>query len=380
MKRKIIVHVLLLCLLLLTACGQQMTQTNEQKIQKTGSMELEYANQFQVDYYEGGYAHIMIEDGNDYVLIPENAKDTDLGFADATLLHAPLDSVYLAATAAMDLFRQLDALDAIKACSTKAQDYEIPEARERIEKNQILYVGKYSAPEYEMLLGMDCRLAVESTMIYHAPKVKEQLEELGIPVLVERSSYESHPLGRLEWIKLYGLLMGKQDEAEHFFDAQANAVRDLTKQLEDQKDTDSHPKVVVFYVSSNGYLNVRKPGDYLTKMIAIAGGEYALAGLEIDEENALSTINITWEDFYKEAVDADILVYNGTIDGGVKDLDDLISKNALFEDFRAVRQGQVYCTNMNMFQETGKIAEVIQDFHHIIEGNDSGCSYLKKLR
>ena len=296
---------LLLCLvLLLPACGQQMTQTNEQKIQKTGSMELEYANQFQVDYYEGGYAHIMIEDGNDYVLIPENAKDTDLGFADATLLHAPLDSVYLAATAAMDLFRQLDALDAIKACSTKAQDYEIPEARERIEKNQILYVGKYSAPEYEMLLGMDCGLAVESTMIYHAPKVKEQLEKLGIPVLVERSSYESHPLGRLEWIKLYGLLMGKQDEAERFFDAQANAVRDLTKQLEDQKDTDSHPKVVVFYVSSNGYLNVRKPGDYLTKMIAIAGGEYALAGLEIDEENALSTMNIQMETFYQTAKDA----------------------------------------------------------------------------
>ena len=39
-------------------------------------------------------------------------------------------------------------------------------------------------------------------MIYHTPEVKEQLEDFGVPVLVERSSYENHPLGRMEWIKL----------------------------------------------------------------------------------------------------------------------------------------------------------------------------------
>lgn len=50
---------------------------------------------------------------------------------------------------------------------------------------------------YETIVSSSCELAVESTMIYHTPEVKEQLERLGIPVLVERSSYESHPLG--EW-------------------------------------------------------------------------------------------------------------------------------------------------------------------------------------
>ena len=32
-------------------------------------------------------------------------------------------------------------------------------------------------------------------MIYHSPEVLEQLERLGIPVLVERSSYETLPAG-----------------------------------------------------------------------------------------------------------------------------------------------------------------------------------------
>ena len=64
------------------------------------------------------------------------------------------------------------------------------------------YAGKYNAPDYELILSKACDLAIESTMISHSPEVKEQLEQLGIPVLVERSSYESHPLGRMEWLKL----------------------------------------------------------------------------------------------------------------------------------------------------------------------------------
>ena len=41
--------------------------------------------------------------------------------------------------------------------------------------------GKYSAPDYELILVQGCDLAVESTMIYHTPEVKEQLEQTGHP-------------------------------------------------------------------------------------------------------------------------------------------------------------------------------------------------------
>ena len=77
----------------------------------------------------------------------------------------------------------------------------------------MLYAGKYRMPDYELILSKGCDLAIENTMIFHDPEVKEKLEELGIPVIVETSSYESDPLGRLEWIKLYGALFGKEKEA-----------------------------------------------------------------------------------------------------------------------------------------------------------------------
>ena len=94
----------------------------------------------------------------------------------------------------------------------------------------IEYAGKYSAPDYEAICDADCDLALESTMIYHTPKVKEQLERLGIPVLVERSSYESNPLGRMEWIKLYGVLTGKEEQAEALYDEQLDALAPILDQ------------------------------------------------------------------------------------------------------------------------------------------------------
>ncbi len=57
--------------------------------------------------------------------------------------------------------------------------------------------GNTMPPDYELILSKSCDLAIESTMIHHAPEVKEQLEQLGIPVLVERSSYEAIPSA--EW-------------------------------------------------------------------------------------------------------------------------------------------------------------------------------------
>ena len=90
-----------------------------------------------------------------------------------------------------------------------------------MDAGEILYAGKYNAPDFERILSSSCGLAVESTMINHVPEVREKLEELGVPVLVDQSSYEPHPLGRTEWIKLYGALLGKEDEAERLFAEQA---------------------------------------------------------------------------------------------------------------------------------------------------------------
>ncbi len=345
---------------------------------KLGSLNLQYANQYSVDYYEEGYIHIRVMDGTDYVIVAENKEDNSLGLTNPVYIHRPCNNIYLAASSAMDLFLKLDALDSITACSTLSKDYSMEEVKKAIDSEQIKYIGKYSAPDYESLLERKCTLAIESTMISHSPKIKEQIERIGIPVFVERSSYEDNPIGRLEWIKLYGILADREQEAEEFFDKQLLRLNELL--ADNSSDSDNRKSVVFFSILSNGYVTVRKPGDYICKMIEMAGGKYALDELLVEEDNALSTINIGMEDFYREAHDADILIYNGSIDGGVNSLDELVEKNALLKDFEAVKNGNTWSTGLNMFQDSSKIVEVIVEMSKILDEDKADENqYLKRL-
>ena len=237
----------------------------------------------------------------------------------------------------------------------------------------MVYAGKYSAPDYETILAAGCDLAIENTMIYHTPEVVEQLEAVGVPVLVERSSYESDPLGRLEWLKLYAALLGKEDEACAYYDDLIAALAPVL----DQQPTGQ--TVAFFYITTSGAVNVRKSGDYIAKAIRMAGGEYVSFD-ESGEENALSTMTIQMESFYDTALDADVLIYNSTIDGEITSIDELLAKSPLFADFKAVQTGNVWCITKNFYQESLALGDMILDVHAVLNNPDAAdLRFLKKL-
>lgn len=363
------VFALLLCALLaLTGCAVRETPRSDP--QPIGSMELQYAEQFTVDYYDGGVSLVTIVGQERCLLVPEGAEAPEI--PNATVLHTPLERIYLASSGAMDPFVRLDALSAVRFTSTAASDWSLPEAVSALDAEEMLYVGKYRAPDYELLLAEGCSLALENTMILHSPATREQLEALGIPTLVERSSYEAHPLGRMEWIKLYALLIGREAEAEAFFEREVAALGNILNAAPTGKTA------AFFYWNPVGYVNVRRPGDYLAKMIELAGGAYVPAEMETDD-NALSTMNMQLEAFYAGAKDADVLIYNSTI-YPVDSLDALIAANGLFADFRAVREGNVWATEQNVFQETCAVGGMIADFHAVLSGTAAEeLTYLHKL-
>ena len=379
MKRICKPAALLAAVMMLAGCAAPVREDSSGSLPEVvGSMELRYADQFSVDYLADGSALAEIADGRRYLLIPGgNSVPADIP-ADITVIEQP-ENIYLASSSAMDLFSCIGGLGDILACSTPESGWKLPEIAQAVADEDILYAGKYSAPDFELLMSEGCDAAVENTMIYHSPKIIEQIEQCGIPVLIERSSYESHPLGRLEWVRLYGLLLGRTEEAERFFDEKCALLDEVVSQ-ESGSGEESGCTAAFFYISSNGYAVVRKPGDYVSKMIGLAGGEYILGAdsLKVDE-NALSSANIQFEAFYALAKDADCLIYNGTIDGGVGTLAQLSAKNPLLADFRAFQTGNVWCTNANVFQQTSAAAEMIEELHRIFAGGDGSYEFFHRL-
>lgn len=325
------------------------------------SMELQFATQFSVDYYEGGYKLISLADGSRFLVVPEGAGLPEGVSKDIVPLYQPLENIYLAATASMCLFDALDRLDAIRLSGTREDGWYIESARLAMQEGRILYAGKYSEPDYEMLLDHGCPLAIESLMIGHSSEVKDKLEELGIVVFIDQSSMETHPLGRTEWIKVYGALLNEEENAEAVFAKQV-------EYLNDALDAESSGKTVAFFhISSSGYVVARKSGDYVTKMLELAGGSYVFNDLG-DPETRTSTVTIEMEKFFATAKEADYIIYNSTIGGEVRTIDELLAKNELLAEFKAVQNGNVWCTSKNMYQETTGLGQMIQSFQKIFSG------------
>lgn len=366
-KKKIIICLLIIGLLELYGCGSPSSgsvpasQTTAELVYKD-SMELKYAENFSVDYYEGGYTLLTTKlDGAKYLVVPENKQVPHNLDEEIVVLKRPVHNLYLVASSVMDLFSALDSMDTITFSGQKAEDWYIEDARRAMEDGDLLYAGKYNKPDYELIVSKGCALAIENTMITHAPEVVEKLEDFGIPVMMECSSYESHPLGRVEWIKFFGALLGKEEEAETLFEEQTR----ILDQVAADKKTDK--TVAFFFVTSNGLVQVRQSSDYVPKMIELAGGKYIFENLG-DPETQRSTLNMQVEEFYHGAKDADYLIYNSSIDGGVENMEELFDKCAVLSDFKAVKEGNVWCTTKDLYQQSLSIGGMMEDIHTMLQG------------
>ncbi|MCM1049739.1 MAG: ABC transporter substrate-binding protein [Clostridiales bacterium] len=272
----------------------------------------------------------------------------------------------------MDIFNELDALDSITFSGQKKDGWYIEEAKEEMSKGNILYAGKYNKPDYELLVSNHCTLAIENMMISHSPEVMENLEGFGIPTMIEYSSYESHPLGRVEWVKFYGALLDKEEYAKKIFTEQT----EILERVSAAERTDK--TVAFFFITSNGMVQVRQSSDYVPKMIELAGGKYIFSNLG-DMETKRSTMNIQVEEFYAGAKDADFLIYNSSIDGGVANMEELLDKCELLADFKAVKNGDVWCTTNDMYQQSLAIGYMIEDIHKMLQGENDDMHYIYRL-
>lgn len=340
----------------------------------TGTVKLDYAECFCIYRYEGGYSVIRIDDGRDYLIVPEGKEAPKECPESYTVLKKPLENIYLAASAVMSLFDSANALENIRLSGLRADAWYIDNAKRAMEEGRIVFAGKYSEPDYELLLAEKCSLAVESTMILHSPEVEEKLEALGIPVLIDRSSYEPEPLGRTEWIKLYGELTGRESVAEHYFEEQKAQVEELSD-FQNTKKT-----VAFFYINDSGMIVTRKSSDYLPKMIEQAGGKYIFDSLG-EDSGASSNVTMSMEEFYASARDADYLVYNATIESPLDSVSELLNKSELFADFKAVKNKNVWCTGKYLYQATNVIGSMTLDFHTMLtDENAQELSFMTRIK
>ena len=396
------------------------------------SEENEVATYFRLSLYEDedGVHYQLLETAGGlyrYLLVPKGkaarfeAYATEANAAnkekkgdrlDLTIIQQPLTTAYVAASATMAPLCDIGAVAQIRFSGLRAEGWYVDAARTAMQEGRMLFAGKYSEPDYETLLREGCDLALESTMILRKPEVKEKLESLGIPVYIDYSSYELHALGRMEWIRVYGALFGCETEATQFYEKERTRLLEVEKEAAQERGrtedaaivkqgtaadsetvtagadagvkakagTDTRPTVVYFYVNTAGQIQVRQQNDYIPELITLAGAQYlapAQAGLGVRSRKTNVTVSV--EDFYRTCKDADVLIYSATLDEPLASIDALLEKNALFADFKAVKEGHVYTTNKDFYQLSDRMADFAEDVQTMLKGGEE-MHFLKLVR
>lgn len=325
------------------------------------SLELKYAQAFSVDYYKGGYKIIKTNDGSEVLTVPEGMS-VPADISDSVIvLKMPVQNMLVSSTPTMSLITSIGMLDRVTTTTSDRDDWYIDEVIAKMDKKEITYVGSYKAPDYEIITTYNPSFAIFTSMLNSTPEVAEKLKELKIPYVLDMASDEMHPLARVEWVKFYGALFDCEDKADEVFEKQLAYVTNLdTAKVADKS-------VVMFYITSKGSLHVRQGGDYMAKMLELAGGKYIFADMNPDKSG---TEKIEFEEFYSKAKDADYIIYIWSLGGRPDNLNDFLSKNELFTDFKAVKDGNVWCTTPDYFQISDTLGNMIKDMNDMLTLED----------
>lgn len=390
--QKILLPSLTLVMMLVTFNGcsatTQTSQTqastplsNQKNVPVVGNLEyqeslpLEYAKCFNVDYFKDGYLLLTIEDTQKFLVVPENQKAPAGLNDDITVLQRPFTGVYAANTPSVSLINAIGALDQVQFTGTDTKDWYIKEVAAAMTAGTLTFGGKYNTPDYEKLTAANCNLTIQSGMLDGVPDVKDKFKELGIPVLIDRSGDEAHPLARIEWLKFYAALLDvDMTVASEAFAAQTAVVDKLSKAESTGKT------VAIIYISSKGQLYVRNTDDYVTKMVEMAGGKYIYDQLANTGSNSTT---IEMEEFYKQAKEVDYILYMYSLGGKPSTLKELVEKNELLKDFKAVKEGHVWATCPEFFQVGDVLGYMIGDINTMLTTQDSSITqldYINKLQ
>jgi iron complex transport system substrate-binding protein len=321
--------------------------------------ELQFADGFTLTRYKGGYTMFTVtyNSGKEYLIVPEGKSVPENLSDTVVVLQQPLNKISLNSTGMVSVVDAIGGLDHIATVGYDVDSWYLDNVIAKMQAGEILYSGSYKEPDFELLAAEGILLEVDTTMLDGYPEVMAKYDELGIPSFVESSSQEGHPLGRVEWVKLFGALMGLEEEADAYFAQQVATLEAVTAAEQSGKT------VAMFYISSSsGKVYPRNGGDYMANMIDMAGGDYVMADVSPEETGTTAS---TFEDVYARCIDADYLFY---INFALKlsTIEEMVEYNPLFADFKAVQDKNVYITAPSFTQSTAAIAGIIEDMHTVL--------------
>ena len=319
--------------ILVLACQKDPSSTeniNEENSIK--NIELEYARTFTIEDYEGYYLVKIIEPWPDaeqsytYLLHQKNAeipKDLDVDYT----LQIPIKKLIVSSTTHIPPIEALESLESIVGFPNTSY-ISNPKARTLIRNNSITDVGNTQSLNTEMVLSLNPECLV-TFAVKGENKAISSIQHANIPVLYNADWVEQHPLGKTEWIKFFGVLFDKVNEANQIF----NSIKtEYEKAKKLASNTDQKPSVISGSLwKDQWYL----PGgnSWQAQLMSDANAEYLYA-----DTKATGSLSLSLESVLVKAKDAAFWISPSQFTSYAQ----MKNENSFYEKFKAFQTQKIY--------------------------------------
>ncbi len=294
--RKYLIIYLTIIAVVFAAC----TGSNGRAAQEGVKEQNLYANGFEITHYNG-YSTIEIEDPWDttkvlqnYILVEKSAPLPD-NLPAGTIIRTPISNIIMYTTIHASIWEELGSLDAISGiCETEY--LTSAKALAMVKAGKIIDCGKAASPNVEKIMDIDGQIIIASPFEHGG---YGQAEKLGIPIFESADYMERHPLGRVEWMKVFGMLQGKRDVADSMFQATMNNYNRLKTLAAGEQD---RPRVMSERKYGSSWFIVGG-ASYIATMYKDAGADYIFS-----DNTESGSVPISFETVYERGEDADIWI------------------------------------------------------------------------
>lgn len=263
-----------------------------------------------------------------YLILEEGATVVDSTGYDA-LVRLPVSRVILTSTTQiphLDLLGETNKLTGFPKTDLISSEL----TRARIDSGKVTDLGSGPSVNPEMVINLQPDWVMISTLGEDL-RYLDLFAQAGIPALINGEYVEQNPLGRAEWIKFTGVLLGKYEEAVEAFEKIKSAYQEAER-LASKRSTDLRPKVL----SGVMYQDIwYAPGaeSWGAQLLQHAGGDYVF-----EDQAGAGSLQLNYEFVLDRATEAEIWI--GSAD--FPDLKTMASNEPRYRNFKAWETGKVY--------------------------------------
>ena len=327
----IIIAVVLLCTTF--SCRKSSLKIEEMA---GDTLQMKYATLLHIVKQKGGATIVTIDNPwkegstlHKYLLVDKDSVVPE-HTPEVTVIRTPVSRSVMFTSAHTKLLEWLHAEQSVAGVAD-LKYMLLPWVQEGVKTGKIADCGDAMSPLIEKIIDIGPDIIMLSP--FENSGGYGRLESIGIPYVECADYMEKSALGRAEWMRFYGMLLGKEREADSLFAVVDSAYHALKAKAATAK---SRPSIITEKLTGSTWY-VAGGRSTVGQLIADANGSYAWA-----DDTHSGSLAMTFETVLDRAGNADLWIFNSS---PVPCQYELVSEYAGYEEMHALKTSNVWCVD-----------------------------------